>query len=248
MTLLPEKLDTAFLDTVDELRTLGASADVAVALKIITERYGLKHTAYLAHSLPGRSHKDPFIAVTYSSDWIKRYSDLRYVRHDPVVAAGLSSIMPIDWHDVDRSGVQERRLFGEAREFGVGRHGLTFPIRGRYGDQAIFSITSDESDAEWDRIRRLFMRDFQVLAYHVHQLVLRAEAADIPTVKLSPREIDCLRWAGMGKTAAEIAQILGIGVRTSRFYLETARHKLGAINVTNAVAKALSLSLISISV
>jgi DNA-binding CsgD family transcriptional regulator len=248
MTLFLEKLDEAFLDTIDELRTLSASDDVHVALKRITERYGLKHVAYLAHSLPGRSHKDPLIAVTYSTEWIKRYSELHYMKHDPVVARGLSSMMPVDWSEVDLTGFHVRRLFADAREFGVGRHGMTFPIRGRYGDQAIFSITSDETDAEWDRIKRLFMRDFQVLAYHVHQLVLRAETAEVPSVKLSPREIDCLRWAGLGKTAAEIAQILGIGVRTTRFYLENARYKLGAINVTNAVAKAISLNIISVSV
>ena len=248
MTLFLDKLDDAFLDTVDELRTLSASDDVQVALKRIKERYGLKHIAYLAHSLPGRSHKDPLIVVTYSTEWVKRYFDLHYMRHDPVVARGLSSLMPFDWSEVDLSGVQVRRLFGEAREYGVGRHGMSFPIRGRYGDQALFSITSDETDTEWSRIRRLFMRDFQVLAYHVHQLVLRAETAEVSPVKLSPREVDCLRWAGLGKTAAEIAQILGIGTRTTRFYLETARYKLGAINVTNAVAKAISLNIISISV
>ena len=239
-------LDAIFLDTVDELGTLSASEDVHRSLLSIAERYGLKNVAYLAHDLPGRSHKDPLVAVTYSTEWVKRYSDLRYMKHDPIVAQGLVSMMPIDWSEVGIPNASAKKLFGEARDFGVGRNGMTFPIRGRHGERAIFSITSDESDLEWDRIRRLFMRDFQTLAYHVHQLVLRAECITVPSIKLAPREIDCLRWAGLGKTAAETALILGIGERTSRCYLETARHKLGAVNVTNAVAKAISLNIITV--
>ena len=246
MSLFQTNLDAAFLETIDELGTRSASGDVDRALAGITKRYGLKNAAYLAHSLPGRSHKDPLISVTYSTEWVKRYSDLHYMKHDPVVAQGLMSTMPIDWNEVDLSGGRVKRLFGEAREFGVGRNGMTFPIRGRQGEQAIFSITSDEADTEWSRIRRLYMRDFQILAYHIHQLVLRAECIDVPSIRLAPREIDCLRWAGLGKTTAETAQILGIGERTSRFYIETARHKLGAVNITNAVAKAISLNIITI--
>lgn len=239
-------LDASFLDTVEELNTMNASGDVHRSLLRIAERYGLKNVAYLAHALPGRSHKDPLIAVTYSTEWIKRYFDLRYMKHDPVVSLGLSSMMPIDWGEIGAPNPTVQRLFGEARDFGVGRHGMTFPIRGRFGERGVFSITSDESDMEWTRIRKLFMRDFQVLGYHVHGMVLRAECISVQSVKLSPREIDCLRWAALGKTAAETADILGIGERTARCYLETTRHKLGAINITNAVAKAISLNIISV--
>lgn len=246
MSVGQPSFDGVFLDTIDELETLSASGDVHRALLNIAQRYGLKNVAYLAHCLPGRSHKDPLIAVTYPTEWIKRYLDLQYVKYDPVVSQGLVSMMPIEWVDVGVTSAAVKALFGEAREFGVGHNGMTFPIRGRYGDRAIFSITSDESDLEWSRIRRLFMRDFQVLAYHVHQLVLRAECISVPSIKLSPREVDCLTWAGLGKTSTEIAQILGIGERTSRCYLETARHKLGAVNITNAVAKAISLNIITV--
>lgn len=241
-----QNLDAAFLDTIDELGTMNASEDVHRSLMSIAGRYGLKNAAYLAHGIPGRSHKDPLIVVTYSTEWVKRYSDLRYVKHDPVVARGLVSMMPIDWNEIGIINGAAKQLFGEARDFGVGRNGMTFPIRGRHGERGIFSITSDEAEIEWSRVRRLFMRDFQILAYHVHQLVLRAESITVPSVRLAPREVDCLRWAGLGKTALEIAQILGIGERTSRCYLESARYKLGAVNITNAVAKAISLNIITV--
>ncbi|MGI3901252.1 MAG: LuxR family transcriptional regulator [Janthinobacterium lividum] len=246
MSLNLPNLDAVFLDTLDELAALGDNGDVHRALVSVTHRYGLKNAAYLAYGIRGYTHQEPLISVTYSNEWIKRYSDLSYMRQDPVITRGLASIMPLEWNDLDLTQGRIKKFFGEARDFGVGRHGMTFPIRGRHGEQALFSITSDENDIEWSRIRRLFMRDFQTIAYHIHQLVLRAEGITAPNVRLSPREVDVLRWASLGKTAIETALILGIGERTSRFYLETARHKLGAVSITHAVAKAIALNIISI--
>ena len=61
---------------------------------------------------------------------------------------------------------------------------------------------------------------------------------------LTPREIDCLRWAANGKTDGEIAEILSIARWTVVTYLQNAKIKLNCSNRTSAVATALSLGLI----
>ena len=61
--------------------------------------------------------------------------------------------------------------------------------------------------------------------------------------KLSPREIECLRWAAFGKTADEIADIEDISVHTVRQYFKTGITKLNARNQTQAVARALKYGL-----
>lgn len=53
---------------------------------------------------------------------------------------------------------------------------------------------------------------------------------------LSAREHDCLTWAAKGKTYAEIGAILGISFASVKNYLDAARYKLHAANVTHAVA------------
>jgi DNA-binding CsgD family transcriptional regulator len=60
-----------------------------------------------------------------------------------------------------------------------------------------------------------------------------------PTPRLSPREIECLAWAAQGKTYAETAMLLGISYGTVKTNLDMARYKLGAVNVTHAVALAI---------
>ena len=47
---------------------------------------------------------------------------------------------------------------------------------------------------------------------------------------LTPREAECVAWVAAGKTDAEIARLLKISARTSRFHVENARRKFGATN------------------
>lgn len=63
--------------------------------------------------------------------------------------------------------------------------------------------------------------------------------AAAPEKPLAPREIDCLSWCAMGKTAEETAIILGLSVYTVRHYLRSATAKLGARTQAQAVALAL---------
>jgi DNA-binding CsgD family transcriptional regulator len=57
-------------------------------------------------------------------------------------------------------------------------------------------------------------------------------------VDLNEREIQTLTWAARGMTSAQIAQILGFSKRNVDFYIDNARHKLGAATRIQAVIKA----------
>jgi len=62
--------------------------------------------------------------------------------------------------------------------------------------------------------------------------------------RLTPREIDCLRWCSHGKTNWEIGRILGLSERTVEHYLSRANRKLGTATRAQAVARARKLDLI----
>lgn len=57
--------------------------------------------------------------------------------------------------------------------------------------------------------------------------------------RLSAREQECLRWASVGKTGGETAQILGVSERTVNFHLGNAFAKLRVNNKQAAVAQAI---------
>lgn len=63
--------------------------------------------------------------------------------------------------------------------------------------------------------------------------------------KLSPRQIECLRFAAAGQTSLEIAATLGLSSRTVDQYVGEACERLKVRNRVQAVAKAVELGLFS---
>ena len=63
--------------------------------------------------------------------------------------------------------------------------------------------------------------------------------------RLSKREVECLRWAAIGKTDLEISMIMARSRATVRFHIHNASVKLDAVNRSQTVFKAAQLGYIS---
>lgn len=59
--------------------------------------------------------------------------------------------------------------------------------------------------------------------------------------QLTKREVECLRWASVGKTDKEISLILGRSHATVRFHIQNAGEKLDAVNRSQTIFKASQL-------
>ena len=68
---------------------------------------------------------------------------------------------------------------------------------------------------------------------------------DPADLRLSPRQIECLRLAAAGQTSLEIAAKLGLSSRTVDQYVGEACERLKVRNRVQAVAKAFELGLFS---
>jgi LuxR family transcriptional regulator, quorum-sensing system regulator BjaR1 len=81
-------------------------------------------------------------------------------------------------------------------------------------------------------------------------LMLTEHLLDITTVSsdtainLTPRERDCLAYVAEGKSDWEISVILTLSESTVRFHVDNARHKLNAVNRTQAVARLMTLRML----
>jgi LuxR family transcriptional regulator, quorum-sensing system regulator CciR len=64
--------------------------------------------------------------------------------------------------------------------------------------------------------------------------------------RLSKREVECLRWAAIGKTDLEISMIMSRSRATVRFHIHNASVKLDAVNRSQTVFKAAQLGYISL--
>ena len=70
----------------------------------------------------------------------------------------------------------------------------------------------------------------------------------LPTdIQLTKREVECLRWAAVGKTDKEISMILSRSHATVRFHIQNAGAKLDAVNRSQTVFKAAQLGYIGLA-
>ena len=65
--------------------------------------------------------------------------------------------------------------------------------------------------------------------------------------QLTKREIECLRWAAVGKTDKEISLILSRSHATVRFHIQNAGEKLNAVNRSQTIFKAAQLGYLGLA-
>ena len=127
----------------------------------ILRAYDLKHAVYYMPGLPGQEEVKPVSIITYPPEWVRRYFEADFLPVDPCVSEGFANLLPLDWMNYDKRPPRVKQLFGESTEFGIGRQGMTFPIRGPKGEGALFNITSDLSDNDWLQAKKTYTRDFR---------------------------------------------------------------------------------------
>ncbi len=226
------------IDGVQRAREL---EDLQRATEELRDHYEIAHVVYHWVNSVG----ERFGAGTYSSDWVDRYLEMDYLRIDPVIFGCFQRFDPVDWKELDWSSKQAREFFREAVEYGVGNQGYTIPIRGPNGQFALFTVSDNCRDEEWAAFIEKNARDLMIVAHEFNKKALEFEkAGEMPTPSLSPRELSAMTYLAKGFSRAQAAAELNISEHTLRVYIEAARHKLGAINTTHAVARALSSGII----
>tara|TARA_R100000322_G_scaffold39804_4_gene24757 strand:+ start:18624 stop:19301 length:678 start_codon:yes stop_codon:yes gene_type:complete len=220
-------------------------ADTLEAFQTATEDicdiFDVRHCVY--HWV--NSDGERFGAGTYSSAWVDRYLEMDYLRMDPVIFGCFQRFTPANWKDLDWSSKPARAMLEDAMTYGLGNQGYSIPLHGPQGQFALFTLNGEASDEDWARFVEENGRDLIVLAHEFNRKALEFEGAEgVVSPSLSPRELAAIRCLARGLSRAQAAAELGISEHTLRVYIESGRHKLGALNTTHAVARALSTGII----
>ncbi|WP_460272506.1 helix-turn-helix transcriptional regulator [Celeribacter sp. ULVN23_4] len=228
-----------FLEVIQQVETYEGFQEATVKLRDL-----LKITHVVYHWV--NSVGERFGAGTYSSEWVDRYLEKDYLRMDPVLFGCFQRFTPVDWKQLDWSSKAAKSFFMDAIAHGVGNQGYTVPLRGPNGQFALLNLNDNATDEQWERFIARYGRDLMIVAHEFNKKALSFDAPDeVPSgPALSPRETTAIRLIAKGLNRAQAASEMGISEHTLRVYIESARHKLGAMNTTHAVARALSLGLI----
>ncbi|MGL4975743.1 MAG: helix-turn-helix transcriptional regulator [Bosea sp. (in: a-proteobacteria)] len=231
-------------DALHHVGKLASLDEIQPFLKSTMDKFELQFCVYHARSLPNAVDANPLVVTTYPDRWVAHYVGEGFVYIDPVVIQAERSVVPVDWRDLDRSPVAVRRMFGEAQDFGVGAQGLTVCIRGPNQDRALFSVNSSLSDKDWLSMKPELLKEMQVFGHYLHKQVMTLHGPAPTSLPLSRREQECLALTTQGRSIKEIARDLKVSPPAVKAYLDSARHKLDAVNKTQAAVIATRRGLI----
>lgn len=178
--------------------------------------------------------------------WREVIQDPQGGRLDPVMQHCKRNSVPIVWDQQTYVSAGAGELWEFQARFGF-RAGVCLAIHMPEGRHFVLGVDRDQplpqDRAEVTRI----VADLQLFAVHAQDTAMRVlvpERMQPERPKLTPRELDSLRWTMEGKTAWEVGAVLGISERTAVLHVNSAMHKLGCVNKHQAVLKALRLGLI----
>jgi DNA-binding CsgD family transcriptional regulator len=203
----------------------------------------------LTHMEPLRlvDYPQPVIAINYAGAWLDHYERRNYFETDPVVRYTPRFERAFRWGALAghiHLEPQERQVMNEAGEFGLS-NGITVPLHGPQGRVRLLSLASRFADA--GPASRLAHINTMALLFHSFFNNLADGPRRLPAaIRLTPREIECLKWTAQGKSSWDIGAILAISGNTVKFHVNSAMRKLGASSRAHAVIKAIRLGLIDL--
>jgi DNA-binding CsgD family transcriptional regulator len=181
------------------------------------------------------------------SEWMSRYVKKGLARHDVVAPMILRASGPFTWSEAAalQPGGEGAIFFNEARNH-CAPEMLICPVAGRDGEVMCVALGMPRPRP----LPRSERAVAHILACLYASLALGGPQPsppppDAPTVQsLSKRELQCVYWAFLGKTDAEIAQILAIAGSTVHHHIEKVKAKLQVRSRVDLARRAAELGLV----
>jgi LuxR family transcriptional regulator, quorum-sensing system regulator BjaR1 len=228
----------AAMDRADDLDQLDA------LFQEFIRRLGFEQYATIDVHDPRRSPRVEVLRARSLEAWEAHYQGRGHAAHDAVLRKAMSTSNPIFWGDV-RTGAEPLtpeavRIFDEASDFGL-REGFVTPIHNLDGSISTVLLSGGDADP--------LCRDTRTAAHlaclYYAARVRRDRRAVASRPALSPRQLECLKWTREGKSAADIAEILGLSRYTVQEHLGQACARLGVRTRVQALAQAYLLGLLN---
>lgn len=221
----------AFSETCLNART---SEDVTTSFTALLDRQGISSwfVGSFAHvSQKGRG----FGFYGIPPVWHERYIEAGHYAHDPVFQHALAAKPRITWGEcrrdaeVEGAGKRSLQIFDEAAECGL-KDGFIMPVHGIADLPGCVTYGGDDIDLSTEMQTSLYL----VGAYAFEGLRRLVENfRPIPPI-FTRQELRVLRWSAEGKSATDIAKIMGISPHTVRAHHNHIKSKYGVFTMIQA--------------
>lgn len=228
------------------LRRCSSAADICAGVLQFAGRVGATNLLAGVIPPPALSRTEQLGHVLLHSwprEWSERYFSSGYLYRDPTIRLVREGVPSFMWSEIGTLGVTtlpEKAVMGEATESKL-RQGFTIALSTVKRHPIGFSLAGERLQV--DHCERLILE--LVSAYALGCVIVLIEDNENREIRLSPRQIDVLRWASEGFKIEEIADRLSISAHTADMHLRIVRERLGASNTVQAVAEAFRHGIIS---
>ncbi len=208
-----------------ELVDVSSDVDLDRSLARISDRLGFDHFALSLELRSGSRAKPGLLLHDYPDEWAKVYVGFDLAGQDPVRRACDKSFIGFAWGTLETLIPMtrgDRQMLSIGRECGIG-DGFTVPrhLPGLAHGTCTFAVCPERELPE----RRFAVAELIGTMALTCALGLEIRDSEQPVPVLSDRQRECVLWMARGKTAAETAIILGIGVETVIQHLKSARER-----------------------
>lgn len=173
-------------------------------------------------------------------EWQGRYAEQGYDAHDAVLREIMGGADPLFWSDVTQRRplqMEELRIYNEAAEFKLNEGFLT-PIHNLDGSLSAVLLIGEKVEAHAPDVRaaaHMLSLYYGALGAKLHHAEnVRRQAP----VRLTSRQMECLKWVRHGKSSTDIGGITGLSARTVDHYIAEACQRLGVRTRLQAVVEA----------
>jgi LuxR family quorum sensing-dependent transcriptional regulator len=172
--------------------------------------------------------------------WTEYYASRNYVAQCPLARRLVASPEPFTWDELRRQSDDDafgRRMFNEAADLGL-EHGQCIPMMTRRGAYGVVFMKTEGKEASEATVSA-----FSTLAIAAHSRLqlLHPQALTAARLQrgLTAREHEILSWLANGKSAEDVADILGIAAATVMFHYRSVAGRYGTLNRTHTVVEAI---------
>lgn len=235
----PFDIAQSFIDCGERAQSVD---QLASSFQRAIESLGFRYFACCSHTVTSTPAPGAVMLHNYPSTWANAYLQARLHKIDPVLHTADRSPRPFSWSSAEfraKLKAAQKEMLAAAGTQGL-VHGYTVPIQLSWlpgTPRASCSLVSDGA--------RLEARRYDVaerIAIYLYASALRLQipnAQSTATIRLAPRERQCLELAARGHTDCETARALMISESTARTYILRAMERTGAATRAHAVAYAL---------
>ena len=236
--------------------TINDEADIygaASALNDVADEYGLRialcadiASRELMVDAEGRVlHEEVFGWVTEDDKW---WEEKNLALTSPMIRACRYEFQPFWCNSEGMFGVPENEYLQDIdlrqhfEEFAQYQSAIVLPIHLPFGQISANSVhAKDPLEQDLSELFDTYAIFFDVLIRRFiggYVTAVRTKRCIPENCVLSKREVECLRWAALGKTDKEIGMIISLSHATVRYHFQRAGEKLNSANRTQTIFKA----------